>query len=377
MLRARPLLAAAVGLLATLCLAGQPSAETPQQKAKRLLAHGLDRVPCFNVIAVLAYSSPDGDEVEQVKVEIRRDGRMHRTILAPLSRQGLESVDDGKSLRTFVPDRNMVFVQQSSMVSAMSTAQRMSLIDRNYRLRIEEPQRVANRDAFVILAAPKATEMESRRLYLDAMTGYVLKLEIVSGSRIKPRIEAKSVSFPRELPDSLFELKLLGETQIRRFADPVDLEDAPEGELPFKPALPRKLPFGFVISNAEFNPGKWKSVAVRITDGLVRGTVYQAKNQPAPDFMGDGASQQVVGDIRLTVMIDAPEGVRERILQSFAKLLDTRIASLQATQAGRNDPLGTLLRVLGVFDGEGVVWPILWSPTPQEDSHPLRGCETR
>lgn len=363
------------GLLAAVALPGQ-SFETPQQKARRLLLHGLERIPCFNVIAVIMYSSPDGDESEQVKVELRRDGRMHRTVLAPLSRQGLESVDDGKTMRTFVPDRNMVMIQQSSLTSAISTSQRLNLIDRNYRLRIEDPQKIANREAFVILASPRASELEARRLYLDASTGYVLKLEIVSGGHSKPRIEAKSVSYPRELPDSLFELKLLGETQTRRFPDPTDLRDVPADELPFKPMLPTKLPFGFVVSNAEFNAGKWKSIAVRITDGLVRGTVYQAKNQPGPELPGDGASQRMVGDIRLTVLIDAPEAVRERILQSFAQAFQNGLARLPLDFSGLQNPVGTLLHLLGVFDGEGVIWPTLWTNPHQEDSSPSNGFET-
>jgi hypothetical protein len=170
----------ALGLVLPVLALGQQPSQSDFARVKQLIARSMDRVPGFNVIAVVLYrDSGDGDS-EQAKVEIARDGRMHRVVLQPLSREGFESVDDGKLLQTLVPDHKTILVQESPLLESSDVSYRLALIDKNYQLRVEAPLRVAGREATSILALPRHSELLPRRLILDTQTGFLRRGEVAT-----------------------------------------------------------------------------------------------------------------------------------------------------------------------------------------------------
>jgi len=310
-----------VASLTTLCSAA--TAKQPEStKARQLLSRSMERVPGFNVVAVILYRALDGSDSEQAKIEIAKDGRMHRVVLQPLSREGFESVDDGKQLRTLVPDHKTILVQESPLLEQSDTVFRLSLIQQNYTLKLEPSLRIAGREAMPILATPKHIELAPRRITVDAQTGFLLKLEVGNESgRMEPRVEVKSVDFPSWLSANVFQLRTLDDTRVIQFKPRQDLtqENIADLQLQFKPVVPKKLPNGFVVQHAQINRGRFKSIAVRITDGLVRGTVYESLPSDAPEMEIESATRLCVGPVTFTVVMDAPEAVRRRIAQAFAK----------------------------------------------------------
>lgn len=162
----------------------------------------------------------------------------------------------------------------------------------------------------------------ARRLVLDAQTGFLLRLEVASPEgKMEARVEVKSVDFPNSLPPSLFQLRTLEDTRIIQFKPREELNpDGPlDPEIHFKPVVPRHLPYGFMVQGAQVNRGRFHSIAVRVTDGLVRGTVYESLPSDAPEMKMDGATRLSVGSVTFTIIMDAPEGVRQKIVQIFAK----------------------------------------------------------
>ncbi len=282
----------------------------------------MERVPGFNVVAVVMYRLGGKSEGEQAKLEIARDGRMHRVVLQPLSREGFESVDDGKELRTLVPDHKTLLIQDSPLLEASDVNFRLALLFRNYHLQVEGPLKVAGRDALSVLAQPRHEDVLARRLVLDAQTGFMLRLEVATvEGPMETRVEVKSVTFPSSIPSSVFDLRTVKDVRTIRFGkrtEVVSKSTIPTG-LTFKPILPHHLPAGFHVQTAQYNSGRFRSVTVRITDGLVKGTVYECSPDDAPDIKLEGATRLTSGTVTFTVVMDAPAKVRDRIAQFFVR----------------------------------------------------------
>jgi hypothetical protein len=79
------------------------------------------------------------------------------------------------------------------------------------------------------------------------------------------------------------------------------------------------LPFGFALQDAQINDsGNYRSIAVRITDGLVKGTVYQYSTTTAKNLKAmPGTTIGDAAGIRFFIAADIPEEARERILEAF------------------------------------------------------------
>jgi hypothetical protein len=138
---------------------------------------------------------------------------------------------------------------------------------------------------------------------------------------MEPRVEVKSVSFPNSISGSIFELRTLGSARTIKFSkrEYLDLNSAADLPVSFKPQVPHHLSGGFVVQNAQLNNGRFRSIAVRITDGLVKGTVYECSPADAPEMKIQSASRISTADIVFTLVMDAPGDLRDRILKAFAK----------------------------------------------------------
>jgi hypothetical protein len=89
--------------------------------------------------------------------------------------------------------------------------------------------------------------------------------------------------------------------------------------LGFEPVFPADLPYGFEVQDAQVNDSQsWKSVAVRITDGLIKGTVYQWQSSAKVKIKTMvGTSIGDSNGIRFAVTADVPEAVRQKLLKTF------------------------------------------------------------
>src|SRR5579862_5187118 len=71
-------------------------AAEPSKSARQYIFLSMSRLPMTNVRVVISqrlfYTS---NVFQQIKVEMNRDGKLHQVVLAPLSLQGMEAVDDG------------------------------------------------------------------------------------------------------------------------------------------------------------------------------------------------------------------------------------------------------------------------------------------
>lgn len=300
-----------------------PASALDEKRAQDLLRRTMLRTPTHNVTAVILQRMVDEPgRMQQIQVVLSRDGQSRHTVLSPLSLQGLDSLDDGKTTRTYLPDRKIVIEMKSPRAIECDADTRIALATRNYRLRTEKGPTVAGRDSALVVAQPRHRDLAERRYYIDPVTGYLLKLETVVKGKATTTFETRFVEYPQSLPRTSFRLGTLSGNVKVVAQTPRNLEDPEDAALRvgFPVIVPTRLPLGFTVEDVEVvNPERGNMVGVRITDGLVKGTVYQWSAQDDRKTVAplQGASMTDVGSVRIMLIADVPDAARERILSSF------------------------------------------------------------
>jgi outer membrane lipoprotein-sorting protein len=276
----------------------------------------------FNVVAIMIVREGMREDRErQVKVTIGNNGHTRKTILKPLNLQGLETVDDGRMTTTYIPDRRVMMTQVSPRSRPCDARFRLKLTERNYRLRLDRVKPVAGRESVAVVAVPKSSGLETRRFTFDSATGFLLRLETMVANEVPiVRLEAQAVDFPQSLPRDAFSLQVLGGVKQVNYRAPEKIAaDHPAlHSSGMKMVLPKTLPYGFAIQEIEFIEEKGrKMVAVRMTDGLVKATLYQhGRSSKERRGFPDAASQDYA-DRRFVLVGDLPNPARVRLLNTF------------------------------------------------------------
>lgn len=315
-------------LLSLTLISSLSFAQVDGAKARQLLMRGMGKKPLVNIRAIISQRQDYNSSVmQQIKVEMSKDGKMHQLVLAPISRQGLETVDDLEFVRSYSPDDRLLIVQPSIKREGNDVQFRMSLVDKNYKLSVDRREKIAGRNAVIVEAVPKNRELDTRCYAIDEKTGFVLRLETCRPGR-QPMLhfETKIVSYPDEMPADAFKIdsrwtmtKTYEEREILTRGDSLP-------DLSFQPVIPKRLPMGFAIQEMEADiESKLPSLAIRMTDGLAKATVYQwptkgVKRLPAPA----GTLVRDSGNIRLLISGDVPDEVKQRLIDSFLEKLGER-----------------------------------------------------
>ena len=285
-----------------------------------------------HVIAVIIQRDPsDDDQHQTVRVERSKDGKVHHVVLQPLRRQGTESVDDGRRLRVYLPDQNVMIDQASPHLQEDDAGTRWKLAKKNYDLKFGEAVKIAGRETRCIVAVPHDSRMETRRYYVDRKTGYPLRMETISDDSPRRIIyDTREIQFPAEIDRERFEMNPVGGARVLSYDPPQSLKPADaKRKLGFSPILPSNLPMGFKVQDMQLTTSdRWRALAVRVTDGLVKATVYQwlSSDQVKIRSMEMGTSG-TVGDVRLLVVSEMSTEIRRDLLRAFTRYAD--IGTLQ------------------------------------------------
>jgi hypothetical protein len=294
--------------------------ETPEAALRR----SMERTGGFCATLVQTHAGVRGRSPMQLKLMTDSRGRTRRTVLKPLSMQGIVSIDDGRDWITFNPDDRRVMIQPSPFAHRASPAQRMALVERNYRLRFEPTETIAGRRAIVLIAIPRADELPTRRYAFDSQTYLLLRFEsIEAGSEPRVLLDTQTFDLVATQPAELFEAPKEPGIEVKRSWGPrrVDNADQAKAAIGFEPRLPRSIPYGFAVDDLQLlGHAQEAFLAVRITDGLAFLSVYQwdgARKYKEPPVRSRNAVRDADG-IMIYVIGDVPEAVRERIARAFA-----------------------------------------------------------
>jgi negative regulator of sigma E activity len=311
--------ALAAGLAAAFCALAFGGSD----RAESLLLKSMRRELPVNVIAVLVQRDPFAEgSFQTVRIERSRQGWNHYTVLEPLRMQGMEAVDDGSRLKLYFPDRNLMIDQESPLLLPDDAEWRMSLVRKNYEVRFTRPTKVAGRETKCIRAKPHDPRVAERRYYIDAKTGYPLRLEIIDGDQRRIQFDTKEVQYPETIDANRFKMSPVGTARQMVYSRPQNLtESEAKRKVGFHPIVPNAFPMGFQLQEMQMtSSASWRALVMRLTDGLVKVTVYQWRGSgPARVRAMDSSTAGDAGETKLLVVSDLPPSVRKEFLEAFQR----------------------------------------------------------
>lgn len=278
-----------------------------------------------NFVAILTQHNQDSED-ESVKFKLTRstEGKTRQTVIAPLRLQGKESVDDGTKSYTFLPDEKMMIIQPSANVREDADF-RIPLISKNYILSAKSGGKIANRSVTQITAMAREAKLGGVRFWLDNEHAHVMKKAFFdhdAGEWI-PDYEVLRADFPARIESSIFKITPIGGYETLEYGAQTKLGSLREAEraLGFMPTTPKDIPFGFQIQSMQTNSkSTWKSLVMRLTDGLQRVTVYQwkpSKNETITS--GTSSTVETVNGIKYMVVTELDPWVRKSVLKAFIR----------------------------------------------------------
>lgn len=245
-------------------------------------------------------------------------------MIAPLRLQGKESVDDGSKSYTFLPDEKIMIVQPSANVKEDADF-RIPLISKNYVLTSKNGGKIANRGTTLVTAMAREAKVGGLRFWLDNETAYVMRKAAYNFEEEEwiPDYEVLKAEFPPKLDSSLFKISPIGGYETLEYGARTKLASLRDAEraLGFMPTAPKDLPFGFQIQSMQTNTkSTWKSLAMRLTDGLQKVTVYQWKPSKSETITsGTSSTVETVNGIKYMVVTELDPWVRKSVLKAFVR----------------------------------------------------------
>jgi outer membrane lipoprotein-sorting protein len=262
-------------LLAAALLGAQADAQNPES----FLRLALEKQRSLNATVFQTRFDEMGGQM-LIKVQFAGQEGMKITMLSPVSRAGIVSVDDTKEFRVYYPDRSLVVAQPSPAAHQPKVDWRMKQIRKNYRLSFGELDEVAGRSVRPIVITPRHDALPTRTMYVDTSTHMVLRYTIDTGSG-KPSLffDTREVIYRRDgSPSDLSIPSGYEKFEVKREPGPRPLSSvrSARAELGFEPRQPKELPLGFRAHAVHvLGSGERSFVAVRLSDGMFSVTVFQ------------------------------------------------------------------------------------------------------
>ena len=293
--------------------------------AEELLIRSLRQARSVNVVAIITKAGDKASGFQRLKLEQRAMGAQLKTVLAPLSMQGLTFLDDGQKSLMYLPDEKLVFECQAFSEMSDEAVARMALAAKNYELSAQVAELVAGRPTFRVMASPKVSGLPARQFYFDQKTLYPLRVATeAANGQWQVSMDTQMVDFPREMPNTCFKFDPIGAAKKIRFEPAQQLNLVPNARdrLGFEPVLPRRLPLGFQVQRAELRSNDDGQLAVLwLTDGLATARVYEFRCPQMQEGIWSLGANTVLTEDGVTMMMvsDLDPSVRRSILSTFAR----------------------------------------------------------
>lgn len=302
------------------------SARASEATAHHWLAKMADAVQTLNYDGTFVYRN--GDQIESMRIIHRASPGGERERMFSLTGAAREVLRDKEKVTCIFPDNQSVVVAKSRPRSV--TPRIFDPKDdfaKFYRLSTHPGDRVAGRETAMVLVAPADDYRYGYRLWLDKVTGLMLKSELVSADGISlEQIVYTNLRLPAHIPDHLLEPAASGEGYTWYSND-----------APLKQAGAQSdgrwtigwVPDGFRMSDHAFDPSSVSSRSVEhvvYSDGLASMSVFIEHLDGAKERLEGHSSMgainaygSVVGDFQITVVGEVPDITVERVAKSVAR----------------------------------------------------------
>lgn len=299
------------------------------------LVRALDRTRKVSVEAVVLKKGTQDSNTFRMRLEQNAKGTQRTTVIGPLSHQGIVIVDDGKQLKTYWPDLNKMLVQESIRATKDELMQRLQLAAKNYKFEYLQNTSVAGRNAFVVCAVPKNSQMPKREYTIDEKNYYIYRIETsIKGERTS-YLDTVAVKFLSDSEVADLALKPLKAVSVTNSPPSISFfnPDSVTSKVGFKPAIPATLPFGFQIFDKKINGEKLKYAAIMVSDGLSHAVIFQYPSS-WEDLDPTAITREAKG-VKMQAVGELPPTVLDKILDSFMRKLIEGLFARKGTEITR------------------------------------------
>lgn len=301
--------------------AGSPSGKSASEWLEKMAqaAHTL------NYDGTFVYRN--GDRIESMRIIHRASPDGGRERMYSLTGAAREVLRDSKKVICILPDNRSVVVAKSRPRSvALRVLDPEEGFAKHYLLSMREGERVAARNTVKILVNPRDDYRYGYRLWLDRVTGLLLKSELVGDSgRALEQIVYTDLKLPADIPDALLEPAISGEGFTWYRDDASQDYSPPDSGNDWSVGW---LPEGFHMSDRVFDPTSLSRMPVEhlvYSDGLASLSVFietlgsASERLEGHSNMGAiNAYGRVLGDFQITVVGEVPSITVERVADSVA-----------------------------------------------------------
>ena len=271
---------------------------------------------------------PEGDPVREALVIRKAPDKQRIEFIRPTEMHGMGMVMRGSerwrihSERT--RERRPFLSRPPNRMMDHFPLKNIQLLLQNYDVRVLDGGSVAGRSTYLLEIVPKVTGRPSRKLWMDAEMGVILKMENYdSQKRLRNLFAYSEVNFEPEIDEEIFRSRHRTKQEKRPRGKPdreelwnhnqgkPDLEKLRK-EVQLNIALPDQAPAGFILQDIQVvRFGERKNVHLRYADGLASLSVFQSPSDegrrgdrlPRP---GGKVKKMNIGGIECELMFTGP-----------------------------------------------------------------------
>jgi hypothetical protein len=240
----------------------------------------------------------------------------------PSTVQGQTFVDDGKTVRQYMPDQKYVRVRPSFHTFWPNYSSQLNLVKKNYVVKEVGRGSRLGRPVVTLVATAKNPELGVRKITIDRNFPIVLEdIHTVGDNSIYrlrtfdlEELKASQVSLKIDIPSDVKSVRAWGPEKV------TDIKYA-AGAVGFTPQIPTKLPYGFEIFAKQLVGMENDPFFVsRITDGMLVGHVYEWKYKNGQMRSKLDIKAMLVDkqkDIAYSILGDIPPEASMKVLKAF------------------------------------------------------------
>lgn len=269
-----------------------------------------------------------GDRMESMRIIHRATPEGEQERMYSLTGAAREVLRDSRTVTCILPDKKSVVVTKSRpRTVSLRVIDPREGFSRYYALSSQAGERVAGRKTALISVMPVDRYRYGYRLWLDRVTGLLLKSELVGDAgRAVEQIVYTDIKLPDRIPDHLLKPAISGDgfTWYQNNQEP-KAEASPSSDQWGVGWLPR----GFEMSSRGFDPASLSRMPVEhrvYSDGLASLSVFierlNAAAEPLDGHSNMGAINaygRVLDTFQITVVGEVPSITVERVADSVVK----------------------------------------------------------
>ncbi len=270
----------------------------------------------------------NGDRMESMRIIHRATPGGERERMFSLTGAAREVLRDSEKVTCILPDSQSVVVTKSRPRSVtLRVFDPKEGFARHYALSSQPGERVAGRKTALIKVTPKDEYRYGYRLWLDRVTGLLLKSELVGDAgRALEQIVYTDIKMPATIPDELLEPAISGEGYTWYTDNGSKSLSASDTGDAWSVGW---LPDGFEMSERVFDPTSLSKMPIEhlvYTDGLASVSVFIERTSSATERIEGHSNMgamnaygRVHDDYQITVVGEVPSITVERVADSVER----------------------------------------------------------